>query len=50
MPVVKVSDEITFYISNEDFYKLVSEPKITESDVKFKESKSLNKILKEYGF
>lgn len=49
MPQVKVSDEITLYISNEDFNRLVSEPGISESDVTFKESKSLNAILEEFG-
>ena len=49
MPQVKVSDEITLYISNEDFHKLVSEPQISEDDVCFKESKSLNAILAEFG-
>ena len=49
MSQVNLSEEITLYISRDDFNKLVSEPKITESDVKFKESKSLSKILAEYG-
>ena len=49
MPQVKVSDEITLYISNEDFNRLVSEPEISENDVTFKESKSLNAILAEFG-
>ena len=49
MPQLNVSDEITLYISKEDFLKLVSEPKISENDVVFKESKSLNKILAEFG-
>ena len=50
MPQVKVSDEITLYISNEDFNRLVSETRISESDVKFRESDSLNSILAEFGF
>ena len=50
MPQVKVSDEITFYISNEDFNRLVSETRISERDVKFRESDSLNSILAEFGF
>ncbi len=50
MPQVKVSDEITQYISNEDFNRLVSEPRISEDDVCFRESKSLNAILAEFGF
>lgn len=49
MPQVKVSDEITLYISNEDFNRLVSEPGISENDIVFKESKSLNKVLAEFG-
>ena len=49
MQQLNVSDEITLYISKEDFLKLVSEPKISENDVVFKESKSLNKILAEFG-
>ena len=49
MPQLNVSDEITLYISKEDFNRLVTEPRITESDVTFKESKSLKAILKEFG-
>ena len=49
MSQLNVSDEITLYISKEDFNKLISEPKISENDVVFKESKSLNKILAEFG-
>jgi len=49
MPQVKVSEEITLYISKEDFNRLVSETRISESDVKFRESDSLNSILAEFG-
>jgi len=49
MPQVKVNDGICEYISHEDFLKLVSEPQISEDDVCFKESKSLNAILAEFG-
>lgn len=49
MPQVKVSDEITQYISYEDFERLVTMPGLSENDVCFKESKSLNAILAEFG-
>lgn len=49
MPQLNVSEEITLYISKEDFNRLVTEPGITENDVTFKESKSLNAILAEFG-
>lgn len=45
-----VSKEITEYISVNDFIKLVSEPRISEDDIKFKEEKSLNAILAEFGY
>jgi len=32
---VTLSDEIREYISYEDFIKLVSEPNLSESDIKF---------------
>ncbi len=50
MPQVKVSEDITLYISREDFNKLVSEPRVSECDVNFKEVSSLNKILAEFGY
>ena len=49
MPQVKVNDGICEYISHEDFLKLVSEPQISEDDVKFHEAPSLNKVLSEFG-
>lgn len=45
-----VSSEITEYISVSDFKKLTSIPSITEDDISFKESKSINAILKEFGY
>lgn len=50
MPVVKVSEEITQYISKEDFERLLSNPSITERDINFKETKSLKSILSEFGY
>ena len=50
MPQVKVSEDITLYISRDDFNRLVSEPRVSEDDVKFKEMNSLNKILAEFGY
>ena len=49
MPQVKVNDCICEYISHEDFERLVTEPGLLESDVCFKESKTLNDILAEFG-
>ena len=45
-----LSDEICNYVSSEDYSKLVSEPSISESDVKFHEEPSLKRILEEEGF
>lgn len=45
-----LNDEICVYISSEDFSKLVSEPGLSESDVKFHEDVSLERILEEEGF
>ena len=45
-----LSDEICNYVSSEDYSKLVSEPSISESDVKFLEEPSLKRILEEEGF
>ena len=45
-----LSDEICYYISQEDFDKLVSEPGISEDDVKFHEEPSLKKLLCEFGY
>lgn len=50
MPVVKVSEEITQYISKEDFERLLSNPSITERDINFKETKSLKALLSEFGY
>ena len=47
---VNVSDEILYYISEEDFNKLVSSPDVTELDVDFKEMPSLKSILAEFGY
>lgn len=45
-----LNDEVCYYISSEDFSKLVSEPNISESDVKFHEEPSLKEILEEFGY
>lgn len=45
-----LSDEICLYISQEDFDRLVSEPGISESDVKFYEEPNLNQVLSEFGY
>lgn len=47
---VNVSNEITEYISVSDFNKLISIPSITEDDINFKETKSINAILAEFGY
>lgn len=44
-----VSEDICLYISHSDFIKLISEPGISEDDVKFHEAPSLNKVLSEFG-
>ena len=45
-----LSDEICNYVSSEDYSKLVSEPSISEKEVKFFEDKSLEDTLKEFGY
>lgn len=45
-----LNDEICYYISSEDFSRLVSEPSISEDDVKFHEEPSLKALLEEEGF
>lgn len=45
-----LNDEICFYISSEDFSRLVSEPSISEDDVKFFEESSLKDVLEEFGY
>ena len=45
-----LNDEICNYVSSEDFSKLVSEPNISENDVKFLEEPSLKAILEEFGY
>ena len=50
MHEVVLNDEICYYISSEDFSKLVSEPSISENDVKFFEEPSLKDVLEEFGY
>lgn len=45
-----LNDEICLYISSEDFSKLVSEPSISENDIKFHEEPSLKALLEKEGF
>ena len=45
-----VSEEILYFISHDDFDRLVSVPSIAEDDIKFKETKSLNELLSEFGY
>lgn len=45
-----LNSEICEYISAEDFNKLLSVPKITENDVKFKKAKNLKELLSEFEF
>lgn len=47
---VNISNEITEYISVNDYQRLISIPSITEDDINFKETKSINAILKEFGY
>ena len=49
MHEVILSDEITEYISADDFNKLVSVPNISENDIKFKTAPSLKTLLSEFG-
>lgn len=50
MPKVNVSDEIFYYITLDDFDKLVSEPTLSEDDIKFHEAPNLKKLLSEFGY
>lgn len=44
-----LSEEICEYTTQADYDSLVSEPSITESDVKFKEDPDTFKALNEFG-
>lgn len=44
-----LSDEICYYISSDDYDKLLSVPDLTEDDITFKEVPGLKKVLSEFG-
>ncbi len=44
-----LSDEICYYISSEDYDRLISTPGLSEDDIDFKEVPGLKKVLSEFG-